>query len=151
MPADFHFVRAFTLRAPRPTVAEVLADLAGYPRWWPQVRAVAALTDDSGLVVVRSVLPHDLELLLTRVHQGDDLLEVALEGALSGFARWRLAACVAGTEVVYEQTVSVQSGPLRLGASLARPLLVWNHEQMMRNGEQGLRALVEGHRPPRGP
>ena len=43
--------------APREAVHAVLHDLEHYPDWWPQVRAVAKVDDDTARVVCRSTLP----------------------------------------------------------------------------------------------
>ena len=134
------------LPSPPDAVAQVLLDLEHYPRWWPQIRAVARLGPDDALVVCRSRLPYDLELHLHAVSQVPSRLEVGIDGPLRGFARWELSADGrAGTAMVFTQEVEVASTPLRIASRLVRPLLVWNHQAMMRGCLEGLsRALASG-------
>ena len=132
------------LAAPRAAVHDVLVDVESFPRWWPQVRAVARVDDDHALVVCRSVLPYDLELLLTALDRSEERLEVELEGSIRGWARWWLHAEGPGrTRLCFEQRVRAEAPSVQLGAWLARPLLRWNHEQMMRGADRGLAARLE--------
>ena len=85
----YRFATSFTLEAPRSRVHDVLLDLEHYCDWWPQVRAVGKLDDDHALVICRSALPYDLELLLTAVSRDDELLEVGIDGPIRGWARFR--------------------------------------------------------------
>ncbi|WP_246051003.1 SRPBCC family protein [Nocardioides guangzhouensis] len=123
-------------------VRDVLVDLERYPRWWREVRAVARLSDDDALVVCRSALPYDLELHLHAVHRHDDLLETGIDGDLVGHARYRISPHGAGTRLHFEQDVDVSGRLLGLASRLARPVLVWNHDRMMRSCLSGLRSAV---------
>ena len=39
---------------------DLLEDIAAYPSWWPQVRSVAKLDEDTALVAAQSLLPYTL-------------------------------------------------------------------------------------------
>lgn len=128
----FSFRDAWTVSAPVSAVHALLVDLGRYPTWWPEVRAVARLSEDRAIVVCRSVLPYDLELELTALHRGPTRLEIAMTGDLSGTARWTLSpAGDAGTSVEFAQDVEVAHPWLALAARAARPVMVWNHDRMM--------------------
>jgi hypothetical protein len=147
-PRRYRFSASFTVKAPRDRVHGVLVDLEYYCDWWMQVRGVAKIDDDTALVVCRSVLPYDLELVLRAVSRAVDLLEVQIDGPIRGFARYRLVEVVPGeTSLRFEQEVRAESRLMVLASYVARPLLVWNHHRMMRGAEQGLRALLEPGRP----
>ena len=147
-PRRYRFSASFTLEAPREKVHGVLVDLEYYCDWWMQVRGVAKIDDDTALVVCRSVLPYDLELVLTAVSRAVDLLEVRIEGPIRGYARYHLAETGPGvTSLRFEQEVRAESRLMVLASYVARPLLVWNHHRMMRGSEQGLRAFVECRQP----
>lgn len=124
---------------------DVLADVAGYPSWWPQVRAVARVDDDTALVVCRSLLPYDLELALTRTveDRGRGVLEAAIDGHLEGWSRWTLRARGEGTDLVYEQEVHTPGALWAAAARIGRPVLVGNHAWMMRGGRRGMRGLAQ--------
>ena len=124
-------------------VQAVLVDLEYYSAWWPEVVAVAKLSDDDALVVCKSALPYELELHLTAVHREPDLLEVAIDGDLAGFARYDLFPDPGGTRLVFTEEVEVAGRALRIAAYFGRPLLIWNHDRMMESCMQGLRRRVQ--------
>ena len=135
----YRFSSEFTVEAPRERVHAVLLDLEHYGVWWPQVRAVAKVDDDHALVVCRSTLPYHLELALEARRRDLELLEVGLEGALHGWARFRLSEDgPARTSVRFEQEVRAEAAAFAVASYVARPLLAWNHERMMRGCADGL-------------
>lgn len=144
----YRFSSDFTVEAPRDRVHAVLLDLEHYGAWWPQVRAVAKVDDDHALVVCRSVLPYHLELALEARRQDLDLLEVGLDGALCGWARFRLSGDgPARTTVLFEQEVRAEAPLVALASYVARPLLTWNHHRMMLGAERGLRERLGAAQP----
>ena len=143
-PRRYRFSSTSTLEAPRERVHRTLVDLEFYSEWWKQVRGVGKLDDDHALVVCRSALPYDLELELTAVSRSVDELEVAIDGPIRGWARYRLDETSPGvTELQFEQDVHAESRLMVFASYVAKPLLVWNHHRMMRGAEQGLRARLE--------
>lgn len=115
----------------------MVLDLEHYPRWWPQVRAVAKLGPDTARVLCRSSLPYTLDLVLDAVSREPPVLEVSVGGDLDGWVRWRLAETPGGTRTDFTQEVSV-GGALALASYAARPLLTWNHHRMMAGCQEGL-------------
>jgi hypothetical protein len=153
---DFGFSNSFTLEASQTRVHDVLLDLERYIEWWPQVRAVGKLDDDRALVLCRSRLPYDLELVLTAVSREQGHLEVAIDGPITGWARFRLdegssrssgtprrSSEVETTEVVFEQEVRADAPAFVVASYVVKPLLRWNHDQMMRGLLEGIRQRVE--------
>lgn len=137
----FRFESEWQVLSPPDAVASALTDLAAYPQWWPQVLAVADLGRDSAWVVCRSKLPYELNLVLTAVRREPPMLEVCVEGDLVGWIRVGLTQVAGGTWVSYEQRVAVV-GLRGLLAGVMRPVLRWNHEQMMRGMRAGLSHLL---------
>lgn len=115
----------------------MVLDLEHYPRWWPQVRAVAKLGPDTARVLCRSSLPYTLDLVLDAVSREPPVLEVSVGGDLDGWVRWRLAETPGGTRTDFTQEVSV-GGALALASYALRPLLTWNHHRMMAGCQEGL-------------
>ena len=139
----YRFSSSINLAAPRERVHDVLVDLEFYGDWWPQVRAVAKLDEENALVVCRSKLPYELELHLTAVSRATNLLEVEIDGPIRGWARYHLDERTPGETVLRcEQEVYAVSRTMVLASYVARPLLVWNHRQMMRGLDSGLRARL---------
>jgi len=144
---DFDFEHAMVLDAPVEEVHAVLVDLEHFGSWWPQVRAVASLGPDDALVVCRSVLPYDLELHLHAESREPELLRVAIDGPIRGYAQWTLTPVAGngedntvpgGTRLEFEQRVHAVDRAFVLGSYLLKPLLRWNHHRMMRGAEEGL-------------
>jgi hypothetical protein len=143
-PRRFRFSSSFNLAAPRERVHAVLVDLEHYGAWWPQVRAVAKLDEDRALVVCRSRLPYDLELELMAVSRAVGRLEVRIDGPIRGWARYRLDPLPAGgTSLRFEQEVDARAHTFVLASYVAKPLLRWNHHQMMAGAKSGLRAQLQ--------
>lgn len=134
----YAFRHTATMPAPRDVVADVLLDLEHYPRWWPQVRAVASLGPDDALVVCRSLLPYDLELHLHAEERTPERLEVAIAGPINGFARWELTDAGGTTPMSFTQEVEVRGMAMVAASYVLRPLLLLNHDAMMRGCVQGL-------------
>ena len=146
---EFEFATSFTLEAPRTRVHDVLLDLERYSEWWPQVRAVGKLDDDHALVVCRSRLPYDLDLVLTAVSREPRDLEVGIDGPITGWARFRLddglrrSSGVETTDVRFDQEVRAVAPSFVAASYVVKPLLRWNHDQMMRGLVAGLRERVQ--------
>lgn len=138
MGRSYVFADAWHLDAAPQRVRDVVVDLERYPEWWPQVVAVASLGPDDAWVVCRSALPYTLDLLLHAVSRDLPVLEVAVSGDLSGSVRFRLSPSYGGTVLRLEQEVGV-TGLLGALSPLARPVLTWNHDRMMRGCVAGLR------------
>lgn len=144
MTARYRFEHTWTSPLASDELFDVLADVGGYPRWWPQVRAVVRVDDDTAHVVARSLLPYSLDLVLQRAveDRAAGVLEARLGGQLDGWSRWRLTAeGPASTRLLYEQEVSVRGRLLAPGSRVARPVLEANHAWMMRGGRRGLVSL----------
>ena len=142
MSRRYTFDHRWTVATPASRVHEVLADLERYPEWWPQIRAVAKIDDDNARVICRSVLPYNIDLLLTAIRRDPLELETTLSGDLQGTARWLLRPDGDRTDLVYLQDVLVTGRLLgALSVALRRPL-AWNHDKMMAGCREGLAAYV---------
>lgn len=135
----FAFHHTWLLPAPPERVVEALADIEGYPRWWPQVRSVEQIDAVSGRGRIRSLLPITLRMVLTREIEDREggHLRVALDGDLTGWAGWTVEESTGGSVATFEQEVRV-AARLNRAATLAPFVLQANHAWMMRQGRRGL-------------
>lgn len=119
---------------------DVIADVAGYPSWWPQVRAIAKVDERTARIVIRSLLPYSLECELESVVQdrAAGILEARLRGDIEGWSRWTLTQDGSQTTMNFEQFVDTPHWPLR-AARWVRWLPELNHRWMMKHGEIALR------------
>lgn len=135
----FVFRHQWRVRAAPEEVVDVLADIDGYPRWWPQVRSVERVDGASGRGRIRSLLPVTLDLVLTREIEDREggRLRVALDGDLVGWAGWTVAGTGEWSTATFEQEARV-AARLHRAATLAPFVLRANHAWMMRQGRRGL-------------
>lgn len=137
----WQFHHDWVVMAPADDVYAVCADVDAYPTWWREIRSIERIDDESGLALVRSVLPYTLRLRMTRELE-DPLarrLRVRLGGDLTGWAEFGIAAGRGGASAVtYRQEVEVTAPVLRRVAPLLGPVLRANHTLMMRSCERGM-------------
>ncbi len=134
------FEGSWLLAAPPARVAAVLVDLADYPTWWPEVRAVASLGPDDAQALCRSRLPYTLDLRLHAESRTAPELRVSVDGDLRGEVAWWVEEGRHGdTRLRLDQEVEVTGRLLPALAAVGGPVLRWNHDAMMRSGVAGLR------------
>ncbi|MFE6867009.1 SRPBCC family protein [Kitasatospora sp. NPDC057692] len=152
-PNHYRFRGVWRLAAPPAAVYAALADVAGYPRWWPEIRAVRETGPRRGEVLVRALLPYHLVIGLTAVRQDPaaGVLEAAMHGDLTGWSRWTVTADGAGGALaLFEEDTRPAKPLLRRLALPARPLFRANHAVMMRRGRRGLAAHLAARPAPGG-
>lgn len=138
----YSFRESWLVPAPPEAVHKVLEDVEFYPEWWPQIVAAVRLREGEGLVACRSSLPYTLHLHLTERHRTPERLETSVDGDLQGWVRWLLTPHPDGTDLRFEQDVVVASAALAAASYVGRPVLRWNHHQMMRGCRDGLLARL---------
>jgi ribosome-associated toxin RatA of RatAB toxin-antitoxin module len=144
----YRFVNVWRFAYAPGDVFQVLEDIAEYPRWWPEVRRVDRVDDDTVRIVARSLLPYSLTFEATNRRQDEEagVLEIAMGGDLDGFSRWTIEPDGTGTRATFEEEVIARKTLLRRLALIARPFFRWNHALMMRNGRRGLAVYLAGYR-----
>ncbi|MEI7925556.1 MAG: SRPBCC family protein [Chloroflexota bacterium] len=147
---QYHFVTNWNVEAPIERVFEVILDSLAWPEWWHGVTHVEAVTpgDADGVGDVRrytfrSVLPYALtfDVRSTLVDPPGRLFGDA-SGQLVGRGRWFLVPTAEGTSIRYEWDVSTTEWWMNLAGPIAGAVFSWNHDVIMRWGEQGLRARL---------
>lgn len=142
---DYSFRSVWSVRAGAGPVFDALVDLAGYPDWWPDIRAVTRIDDDTAEVTCRSVLPYVLTFRLHRATQDEraGLMRVEMTGDLEGYVQGEVVEHGgAGAVLAISQRVVVTKPLLRALSPVARPLFRLNHALMMRRGRRGFRAYL---------
>lgn len=137
----WQFRRDWVVAASPDDVYAVCADVDAYPTWWPEIRSIERIDDDSGLATIRSVLPYSLHLRMTRELQNpvEHRLRTGLAGDLTGWAEFHIEPTATGQSAVgYRQEVEVTAPVLRRVEPLLGPALRGNHTLMMRSCERGL-------------
>jgi hypothetical protein len=144
---DYRFRSLWSVRAASSRVFDALVDLARYPDWWPDIRAVTQLDDDTAEVTCRSTLPYVLTFRLHRAVEdpANGRMRVDMTGDLVGYVQGVVAEHrTAGALLAISQRVVVTKPLLRTLAPVAHPLFRVNHALMMRRGQRGFRAYLTG-------
>ncbi|MGO4103138.1 polyketide cyclase [Leifsonia sp. YAF41] len=155
MSADYEFHTDWRIPGTVPEIAEVLADAATLPRWWPAVYLTAVVwrpadTEGRGAVVrlhTKGWLPYTLHWTLTVTEPVTATgFAVTADGDLVGDGRWSFEQD--GPEVVvgYDWRVSASKALLRRLTWLLRPVFAANHRWAMARGEESLKLELRRRR-----
>ncbi|MFD1826714.1 MULTISPECIES: SRPBCC family protein [Mumia] len=139
-PRHYSFASTWRIPAPQGATFDAVADLEHYALWWPQVRHVVGIDDDTARVAVRSLLPYTLHLTLhrTRVDARAGHLLAEIAGDLDGWASWRLHTDGGETLLRYSQEVVTTEPWMNAAGIVLSPVFRLNHAVMMRDGADGL-------------
>jgi hypothetical protein len=141
---DYRFRDVWSVPANTTRVFDALVDLLNWPRWWPDVRTVRQIDDDTAELTCRAVLPYALTFRLRRAEQdaGAGFLRVDMTGDLDGYCEGVVGRGDRGSRLAIDQRVAVTKPLLRALAPVARPFFTANHAAMMRRGQRGLRSYL---------
>lgn len=141
----FQLISDWRFDAPLDAVWEALTRVEDWPHWWPYVEEVDTLRPGTGVGAVRRLhwrtrLPYKLALIMTCTasERGKRLSGRAI-GNLEGEGEWTLWNEGRQTCVRYVWRVDVTKPWMRFTLPLLAPLFRWNHDEVMRAGEQGLK------------
>jgi uncharacterized protein YndB with AHSA1/START domain len=149
--SDYEFVTIWNIDAPLTQVWDAIEDADAWPEWWRGVlRSVETRKgDDDGVGSIRrttwkSALPYKLEFDSETVRvERYRLIEIRAFGELDGRGLWQFEEISAAkTRVQYDWTVKTTKAWMNLLAPIARPFFRWNHDTIMRWGEEGLKKLL---------
>jgi hypothetical protein len=148
---DYRFETNWRIAADIERVWDILRRPEAWPDWWYGLERVEVISagDEQGvgavrLFVFRGRLPYRLSFYMRQTRQEQPtLLEGCAWGELEGVGRWELCPAGSETDVRYRWQVSPTAPWMNLLAPLARRAFVWNHDWVMRQGERGLKQLLE--------
>jgi uncharacterized protein YndB with AHSA1/START domain len=144
--AEYQFVTRWHIAAPIEQVWNAITHSKDWHLWWSAVDSVVELEagEPGGLGNVRRFVwktPLSYTLAFdTRVTQiqAPVMMEAIATGDVEGRGLWQLSTTDRGTEVYYTWTVRTTKQWMNYLAAIARPLLEWNHNVIMRQGGNGL-------------
>jgi len=148
--ARFQFVTVWRIEAPLPRVCDAVSRCLYWPDWWRGVESVEEFDpgDEEGIGSLRRFtwrgrLPYRLtfDVRVTRIVPLT-MLEGHASGEVEGIGRWRFSSEGDVTVVCYEWQIRTRRLWMNLIAPLARPLFKWNHDQVMRQGAEGMARLL---------
>lgn len=146
--SSYEFVTVWEFDAPLEDVWAIIEDADSWPAWWRGMLSNLELRpgNDSGVGSIRhsrwkSILPYTLAFDTVVVRsQKHSLIEIEAFGELEGIGKWLFDEIAPHrTRVTYDWRVSTSKWWMNAIAPLARPFFRWNHDVIMRWGEEGLR------------
>lgn len=138
MSRAYRLTTTWVLGAERERVFEIVRDFEAWPEWWPGVERVT-LDGDSMEQVWRSRLPYAVRFgAIVEAIEPPELVRGRVDGALRGTGLCVLREVPEGTQVEFELAVETTEAWMNLIAPLARPVFVWNHDELMRRGGEGI-------------
>lgn len=152
---DFSLTTRWLIPAPVDKVWECLVATENWPVWWEYVAMVdeTARGNSMGVNNVRrylwrTCLPYDLaiDLRVTQI-QPYRFITAEVTGDLTGNGNCAITyqEIEAATELTFTWNVSLTKSWMKLIGGVAKPLFVWNHEKVMKNGEEGLIRHLSTH------
>ncbi len=149
--AHYSFTTIWKLDAPIASVWSQIHNVELWPQWWKGVRDVKLMRHglENGLeneyeITFKSVLPYTLVLRSKVVRVVFlRLMEGKATGELEGTGIWTLSEQGGITTVQYEWNVKTTRWWMNAIAPIARPIFVWNHNQLMKQGSHGLASQLK--------
>lgn len=144
--AEFRFVTIWRIEAPLSQVSDAIFSCREWPTWWKSVKQVDEINpgDPDGIgglwrFTWKGQLPYRLTFDICVIRaEPHKLLEGFASGELEGMGCWYFYDEAPVTVVRYEWHVRTTRFWMNLLAPVAKPLFTWNHNQVMRQGAEGL-------------
>jgi hypothetical protein len=153
--ADFSLTTRWLIPAPIDVVWGYLVATEDWPVWWEYVAMVAESAPGNSLGINnvrhylwRTCLPYDLafELRVTQLYPYRSITaEVTGDLIGSGDCSLTYRENEAATELIFIWNVSLAKSWMKWLSGVARPVFVWNHERVMKSGEEGLIRHLAAH------
>ncbi|MGR8979016.1 MAG: SRPBCC family protein [Gammaproteobacteria bacterium] len=146
--AEFSLDTTWKIPAPIEKVWACLVDTAAWPLWWPYVAGIEELAENekSGVNDIwrynwLTCLPYNLSLdIRVTQYQPCRLINVEVTGDLKGCGTCRLSPepLTSNTLICYEWKVQTCKPWMNWFSPLMKPVFIWNHNRVMKQGEAGL-------------
>jgi hypothetical protein len=145
-PQTYHFVTIWQVKASLKEVWDIIIDVNHLPTWWPAVIKVKEIQkgDENGVNKIveqtwKGILPYQL-ILVACITKVDYLksIELTATGNLEGQGKWTFKEENGIVILQYDWQVTTTQTYLNVLGVILKPVLAWNHDVIMKWGEQGL-------------
>jgi uncharacterized protein YndB with AHSA1/START domain len=143
---QYSFVTVWKIEAPIELVWDEICDIENLPSWWKAIVDIKVIDrgDENGVnflveQIWKGVLPYKLSLL-SKTTAVDYLksIEIVASGDLEGLGKWTFTQEGEIVRVQYNWDVKTTQKAMSFLALVIKPLLAWNHDEIMRWGALGL-------------
>ena len=142
----YNFVTVWKIEAPLQQVWDTIYNIEELPSWWKAVVSTQVLDqgDVNGVNLLseqtwKGLLPYKLSLI-SKTTAVDHLksIELVASGDVEGRGKWTFTEEAGIVTAQYNWDVQTTQKALNFLAFALKPLLAWNHDEMMRWGALGL-------------
>jgi hypothetical protein len=142
---DYQFVTHWKVRGPIRLVYDILKDGEHYDRWWkPAYVRTDVVGNRKVRAMVRAKLPYTLDFTTELVREDPPReIEIRASGELSGRGLWKLEENSGDVAVTFYWDVRAEKPWVKFLSPLLRPLFKWNHDWVMRAGEDRLQSEID--------
>ena len=146
----YNFLTIWEIEAPIEKVWDILIHSEQWPNWWKAVESVVEIAPGEPSLIGnirrftwKTPLAYKLAFntRITRI-QPPKLLELVANGEVEGVGLWELEAVEQVTIARYTWTVNTTKPWMNILALFMRPLMEWNHNEIMRQGGEGIAKLL---------
>ena len=147
----YSFVTHWRIGASEEAVWDAIYEVERWPEWWPGVESAKKIRPGNAQgigalhrFVWKSKLSYRLTFEMETLRaERPRLIEGRSYGELEGKGVWRLERDGEWTNVRYDWNVRTNVPWMNLLAPVFAPAFRWNHDEIMRRGEQGLKHRLE--------
>jgi Polyketide cyclase / dehydrase and lipid transport len=149
MPAnDYVFLTHWQVKGKAEDAYDILIDVPGYPRWWPDVYIEVTPLEPGGKdglgqshrLLTQGKLPYrlrwDARIVQTRRPHG---FTIEATGDFVGRGIWTFTERPNDLKISFDWRLRAEKPLLKYLSFLFKPLFRWNHRWAMARGEEGLR------------
>lgn len=143
---EYSFVTVWKIAAPLKDVWDAIFEIEKFPNWWKAAKNVEVLEpgDGNGVNCLTQqtwtgMLPYKITFKSRR--KAVDYLkkiEIASSGNLQGEGIWTFTEEDGVVTVQYKWEIETTSQPISFLTKIFKPLLIKNHDEIMRSGANGL-------------
>jgi hypothetical protein len=143
---EYSFITVWKIEAPLQAVWDVICNIEDLPNWWKAVISIKVLDrgDINGINFLteqtwKGILPYKLSMT-SKTIAVDHLksIELVTFGDLEGRGKWTFTEEAGIVTVQYNWDVKTTQKAIGFLAFILKPLLAWNHDEIMRWGALGL-------------
>lgn len=151
MSADYHFVTHWMVKGRLEDVYDILKNALEYPRWWGDCYVSVTeeqSVDASGLngsykIINKGKLPYTLTWY-SSLQSVDEPRGFTIRASdeLEGMGKWELKQVRDMVDITFLWDVSLGKSWLRFFSFLLKPILISNHNWVMKRGEEHLQREI---------
>lgn len=143
--SDYHFITQWNIKGSPARIYEILKEGQNYDRWWKPAYVKTEKVDDKKIqATVRAKLPYTLTFTTELIREiPNQEIEIKSAGELEGNGLWKLEASGDYNSVTFFWDVKATKPLIRWLSFFLKPLFKWNHDWVMKTGENCLQKEID--------